>query len=164
LGDKRRSKGREEQDPADAEGDTPCGRTIDEVCRKKQGAEPARDRHACEKPETPDLLIPRLARELDTEEPLRTRPFGLDLIALELEPLMITVERLFQCSDHHTGQTRLERASASADGQLIGIIRRGGGCRASFHDTRDLVDAENRIQNAKPGDSHQFNQLSRKRF
>ena len=60
---------------------------------------------------------------------------------------MITVERLFQRSDHHTGQARLERTSASADGQLIGLIGCGGGRRAPFHDTRDFVDAENRIQN-----------------
>jgi hypothetical protein len=60
----------------------------------------------------------------------------------------------FSAATHHARQARLERTSAFADRQLIRYV---GGGSAPFHDTRDLVDAEHRIQNPKPGDSHQFN-------
>ncbi len=98
--------------------------TADQTYRIEQRAEPACHRHAREKPETADLLIAGLPRQLDSQNALRPHPLGLDLLALELETLMIAVERLFQRSDHHARQARLERTSAFADRQLIGIRRR----------------------------------------
>ena len=78
--------------------------------REEQRPDPARDRDAGEQPQPADLAIARLTQQLESQRALRALALGVQLLALQIEPLGVAIERFFQRGDDDAGQPRLEPA------------------------------------------------------
>ena len=60
--------------------------------RKSSEPSPGGERDAGHQPQPSDLAIACLTQKLELEQTLRTLPFGIDLLALQLEPPAVPIE------------------------------------------------------------------------
>ena len=130
-------------------------RAADQPRRQEQRAEPAGDRDAGEQPQPADLAVARLPLQLEPQRALGALALRLELLALELEPTRVAIERFLQRGDDDAGQPRFEaagrprrrpRAAAAASS----VVRRA----AALRPAREIGDAERRVDELQPRNRH----------
>ena len=145
----------EQQQPSGAERDARADAAAGEPRREEQRPEPARHGDAGQQAQPSDFAIAGLPQQLELQRALGAVALRLELLALELQPPRVAVERLFERRHDDARKTRFEAAERPSG---IGLLQRLVLRRHRSHPAaaRQIGDADQRVENAEPGNCHNW--------
>src|SRR5262249_4955528 len=119
--------------------------------------EPGRHGDAGEQTKPADFPIDRLPQQLELQRPLRAAPLRLELLALELQPTRIAIERFLQRGDDNAGETRLESAERRARARRrLEILTHVALSRARPPAPRQIGKADRGLEQTQPRYRHRY--------
>ena len=159
LRDERRRECGEQEQPGGTKGRTGPGWASDQPRRKEQGTDPAGHRHAGQQPQPADFAVARLSPYFERERTFGAQPFGVELFALQFEPMGVPLECFLQRRDHDTREPSLEAAKprAAACLELLLLrVRRFLTHLPNLATACEIRDANYRVEDLKPRERHHF--------